>query len=478
MDKNERPTGRKKWTAKRYVGLVLAAVLLYLAIGACAPFMLMKQVSPETQSTIDALNVYGDDVGVDRAAVIETNKEALDIRLRMIDDAQEEIILSTFDIRAGESTKDIFAAFLAAADRGVHIRIIVDGVSTTLRMHGGIFEALGSHENVEIYSYNPVNPLLPWSLNGRMHDKYLIIDDALLLAGGRNMFDYFIGEYGDAVGTDREVLVYNTAAGTSAGDESVIKSVKDYFDEMCDLSICKRILEKETKNGKAASEELAKRYLTLSGQHEQLSYEEITVATNKITFLVNPTTRFGKEPVVFASMQKIMAEAKERVWIHTPYAVLSSDMKAGLKLVATQVPETLMLLNSRAVGDNVMASSDYTMNRGQVLKTDFTLFEYFGDHSMHGKSILVDEDISIIGSYNFDMRSTYVDTETMFVIHSKALNAQLEEKMSTLKENALELTADGEYIASETVAEKELSAGKSIFYGIMSVLVQLFRYLL
>ena len=38
------------------------------------------------------------------------------------------------------------------------------------------FYGLSSHENVEIKLYNKANPLKPWKMMGRMHDKYLIAD--------------------------------------------------------------------------------------------------------------------------------------------------------------------------------------------------------------------------------------------------------------------------------------------------------------
>ena len=47
------------------------------------------------------------------------------------------------------------------------------------------------------------------------------------------------------------------------------------------------------------------------------------------------------------------------------------------------------------------------------------IWEYEGGYSYHGKSILIDDDLSVIGSFNMDMRSAYLDTELMLVIRSK-----------------------------------------------------------
>ena len=84
-----------------------------------------------------------------------------------------------------------------------------------------------------------------------------------------------------------------------------------------------------------------------------------------------------------------------------------------------------MIINSVENGDNVIASSDYLLHKQQVLDTGAALYEFDGGQSSHGKSILIDDDLSLIGSYNLDMRSTYMDTELMLCVQSKELNQEL-----------------------------------------------------
>ena len=79
---------------------------------------------------------------MDRAHVVEENMEALEQRIRMAEAAEERIILSTFDFREDESTWDYAAALYHAAERGVQIKILVDGVSGLLRMEGHPFFTL------------------------------------------------------------------------------------------------------------------------------------------------------------------------------------------------------------------------------------------------------------------------------------------------------------------------------------------------
>ena len=72
-----------------------------------------------------------------------------------------------------------------------------------------LFYALSSHPNVGIRIYNPIQPWFPGYYLGRMHDKYVIVDDLAYILGGRNTFDYFIGDYEtDDKSFDREMLIY------------------------------------------------------------------------------------------------------------------------------------------------------------------------------------------------------------------------------------------------------------------------------
>ena len=54
----------------------------------------------------------------------------------MIKNAKEEIILSTFAFKSDESGKLILGALRDAADRGVHVRLLVDGMESWIDMEG------------------------------------------------------------------------------------------------------------------------------------------------------------------------------------------------------------------------------------------------------------------------------------------------------------------------------------------------------
>lgn len=475
-------------TIFKWIFRILGIYLIYIAVSLTVPFLGSPDVSQDFKDSFDINEFYSDETGVDRAAVVESSQDALDVRLHMINEAKEKIAISSFSLKTDRACNEIASVLLAAADRGVTVQILVDGLSGWYDMKNDpIYYVLGTHANIELRYYNQLDLLRPWTFNGRLHDKYILIDDELLLLGGRNVSNYFLGEYDTKVlSYDRDIFVYNTAYGSDNISDSVIYEVWDYFNAIWNHEESKQVFDyvSSFKKDKVADakQTLLATYQELITERKDLfaraDYREFTVPTNKITLVSNPTHIMTKEPYIWYTMMQLMSTAKERVYIQTPYAVLNRDMYAGLTDIAETVPDVRMLLNSRAGGDNFMASSDYTLNKKKVLKTGVTLYEFQGIHSMHDKSFLIDDDISVIGSYNLDMRSTYLDTEVMLVVHGTEFNDQLEQYMYAMQDGSLLVGDDGSYEENNEVTALKLPLYKKALFSVTSVVFQLFRYLL
>ncbi len=475
---------------KILVGILFLIItyLIYFIICLTIPFAKSPDVSSEYQENFKLQKFFSNTISVDRATIIESSQDALDIRLQMLEQAKERIAISTFSIKTDRSSKEIVSCILAAANRGVKVEILVDGLRGYIDMEDDpIYYALGSHPNVEIRYYNMFSFLCPWTGNGRMHDKYILVDDELLILGGRNISNYFIGEYNTSVlSYDRDILVYNTAAGTKDSKESVITQVWDYFYSVWDCEYSEQVFhsiaKKDEKAVVAAHKTLEQLYHTIKLERDILStpldFTRMTVATNKITLVTNPIHIMSKQPYVWYELSELMKHASSRVYIQTPYAVLNQDMYQDLKEIQANVPSVKIQLNSRAVGDNFVTSADYTMNRKKIIKTGITIFEFQGKYSMHGKSMLIDDDISVVGSYNLDMRSTYLDTEVMLVVHGKEFNQLLEGYIQAMEDQALPVLADGSYGENKNVKAVSLPTDKKLLFGVCSVVFQLFRYLI
>jgi phosphatidylserine/phosphatidylglycerophosphate/cardiolipin synthase-like enzyme len=462
---------------KKIIRFSIAIFLLYLILGTWLPNLYHKTVPENTQETLAENNYLSDTTGTEKVSYVLENSEAMQYRLKMIESAKHTIELSTFDFNSDETGKQLIAAMLNSAKKGVKVRIIVDGISGCMDFqYNNYFKALASNENVSIKIYNRINILLPWQVEYRMHDKYLIIDDKMYLLGGRNTTEIFLKDECHGKNIDSDAFVYETGSikGTS------MEQLKQYFNEMWELK--ESSAYQVTGQHNKTHEELLSLYNTLPDIYPEVyngafDIEKDLYDTGKITLLSNPIQAENKAPVMWYAVSQIMKGGKDIV-IHTPYIILSNPMYKDLTDICNEADSVKILINDGSSGANPWGCTDYMNQRDHLLKTGARMYEFMGNGSMHTKNILVDDRISIIGSYNFDMRSTYLDTEVMLVIDSKELN-------STLRENAREDMTYCKTIAQGTDYEygtnyetREMSSSKKVFYAILRVLIKPFRNLL
>lgn len=478
--------GLKKFL--KYIVIAILVCSLYLIMGALLPYSYHKTVSKVFKTQFDVQSFYNyNSFSVDRAGLIEDSDYALEMRLRILSQAKNRIVISSFAFKEDSSCKKIFSVIMKKADEGVKVQILADGSTNFMDMEDSVlYKTLASHKNIDIKIYNPINILTPWTLNARMHDKYILIDDKFLLIGGRNTSNYFLGKTNlNNLSYDREVLIYNTAFEKENSKESVITEVYEYFSSVWNYELTKKYNSSDrvfTKyDRESMTKELENIYIDLEKNTDffkPYDYLSVTVGTNKVSLIHNPIEANNKEPLLWYQLNELMRSAEYRVYIHTPYAVLDKSMYTSLGYLSEHLEEFDILLNSIAVVDNFVASSDYYHSRGELLNTGITIHEFQGDFSMHNKSILIDNDISLIGSYNLDMRSTYLDTETMLVIHSESFNNLLTNEIKRMEKESLTLDKSEEYISNPEVTEKKIDENTNMIFKISSKLFRLVRNLL
>lgn len=104
-----------------------------------------------------------------------------------INSARKQVLLASYIFNNDEAGRAIAAALKAAARRGVHVRVLVDGVG--VRYSSPTIEAeLTGVPNLEFRLFLP--PKTPFSLpfmNLRNHRKMLIADNAAAFIGGMNI---------------------------------------------------------------------------------------------------------------------------------------------------------------------------------------------------------------------------------------------------------------------------------------------------
>ena len=463
------------------VTAILVFVLVYVIVN-LAIAVIGSSRQPEYDGDKQAAMWNTD--GTERAVIVEDNSEALLSRVRMIQNAQSEIILSTFDFMSDESGRIMLGALCGAADRGVRVNVLVDGFDGVLHTKWNpYFYALSAKENISFMMYNEINPFTMYKGMARMHDKYLIVDRQIYMLGGRNTFNYFLGDYSDYKNYDRDVLVWRTTPAAEQ-EKASVNELLAYYETVKNSGECSRSAHGKSLADmycvKHAAERIAQDYEKYCSEHEELlenySYEDNTFPVESIALLSNPVNAGVKEPVVWHKLMSLISSAEDSVKLHTPYIICNDMMYDTLKDAAAGKNVTVMT-NSVANNGNSFGAADLEKNRDRMLDTGVTLLEYDGGVSYHGKSMVIDDDISVVGSFNMDMRSAYIDTELMLVIKSDELNAQLRGIMSEYEKSAVTALPDGGYDNPDNVVPQEITTKRKVRKNIIKSLFYWARFL-
>lgn len=484
IQEREEGESKKKGRRGRMWKIILTVCIIVVIIAVVLiPYLKQPKITEETKKNFSVEKFYGESASGERAKIIPENEEALEERIRMISQAKEEIILSTYDIKADISGKQVLAALLDAADRGVKVSIVTDGVPYVTSIWGNpYFLALAGQENVEIKIYNPLRFWQPWKLMGRLHDKYLIVDRSMYILGGRNTYDFFLGDQPGYQNYDWDILV----CVPEGEKDTSLEQVRDYFSSVWKISDCKLYgkspIWKWNPSVKTAEGELRRRYKEIAKEHPdwimEKDYTEETVEVKKMTLLSNPTHVYAKEPVVFYEMTELMKQADHEVLFHTPYIICNDWMMRQLVEVCEGEKEIRMMTNSVANNGNPFGAMDYRRNRGKIIDTGVQIMEYDDGVSYHGKCFTIDGRLTGIGSFNWDMRSAYLDTELMLVADSEELTRQMNQAMAKYEEKALKVVDESQYDLKEGQKPRKLSDKKAFRIKVLDIFGSWARFLM
>ena len=477
IDENK-SVGKKKTIFKKILKLFLCLLLMVVLVNVLAP-LFCKKPDEEFAENLKKTEFTSEFPGEEKIRCVDDNEDALLWRLRMIGTAKESIVLSTFDLRADDSGTDLIAALNHAAEKGVKIRLLIDGIYQKLFLDGSRdFQALAARDNVEVGIYNPITPLNLFRLNYRMHDKYVIVDDKMYLLGGRNSNDIFLGDKTTGINMDRDILVYDTSAGKGES----LQQLELYFQKIWAESSVK-----SKGHGRNAEEKYSVQYQSLEERYTSLkekysdietyhSWEKDTIPANKITLIDNGTQAGAKNPLVLQTIGYLAENASE-VTIQTPYVICNSYMYEVLEKIADHAQLDLVI-NAVEKGSNPWGCTDYLNQKKRIQKTGATVYELMNEHAVHTKAVLIDDRLSVVGSYNLDMRSTYLDTELMLVIDSQELNQQICETEKIYQEKSKKVQTDGQEKEGTQYQKKTLNWQKKLFYGVLRVAIWPIRQLL
>lgn len=392
-------------------------------------------------------------------SLLYNGKDALAARLQLIDQAESGIDLQYY-IFKGDTTGGLLALrLLAAADRGVRVRLLVDDIGNSM----GDFKiaSLDRHPNIEIRLFNPLTLRLPWlryaskvgefaRINHRMHNKLMVVDGIALITGGRNLGDeYFAISERDF--QDIDVLAIGPVALTAGMSFDV------YWNSHKSVAVAGLT----RSPGSGALLRLRKRLGSLQVQQAQtpwLQAVDSSAYIGKQALLdidwhlgqgqwlsdqpdkADPFSQFSSRPWLGLSLAELGRETRDELLMMSAYFIPGEDGMRALQRFRQRDMQVGILTNSLATTDVLAVHSAYAAYRKPLLTAGINLWElqplaaqperastFAGDSqaSLHAKTFIFDRERVFVGSLNLDPRSIHLNTEAGVLIEQADLAQQL-----------------------------------------------------
>jgi putative cardiolipin synthase len=400
--------------------------------------------------------------------IISAGSDGFLVRMQMINAAAQTLDLQYYIFRGDETGRLLTEAVIKAADRGVRVRLLVDDGDTEIG--DDQINEIESHHGIEIRIFNPfayrghskVIRGAEFMLSGnrldyRMHNKVLIVDNAIALIGGRNVGDQYFQIDPESQFADGDVFVAGPIAQRLSGtfdqfwnSELTIPSeaLADTKSSKTDLNEHREELQEEYRDlqaegvdyvGKIASGEpfngLITGRLPLIWAHAQLVYD-----TPEKKRVLNGT--ITGELMTSAVIDATKA-AQTELLIVSPYMIPGDEGIHIFKDLRQRNVKVRILTNSLESSTMLLAQSGYMKYRMPMLELGVELSEIrsllgnnrgsgqtkaisrYGNYSLHAKLFVFDRKRVFIGSMNFDQRSMHINTEIGLIIDSPALAQQI-----------------------------------------------------
>ncbi len=453
--------------------LLTARLLICLcacAITACSSLQSLPERADEFAI------VPGNDSPLDRATATLEERHQAQSAFRLVIEGSEAFVSRAHSARLATRSLDVqtyiwhadltgmfFAnELIAAADRGVKVRLLIDDLDARAKNAG--FAALSAHSNIDVRLFNPFasrSGVLGFMsegirsfgrVNRRMHNKSWIADNRIAIVGGRNIGDEYFGASEEVNFVDLDfAMIGPIVRDASASFDQYWNSPSAYPLEVLDQNaVNDAALEKLRtflrSHGKAAessryaaslrSDDAIRRMvegdwpMEWSGTYRFVSDDPLKVTMKE---------RDAQRTHVGAALAPLARSAERELMIISPYFVPGEEGSRVLVGAAQTDKSVRVLTNSLAANDVAAVHGGYSRYRKLLLEGGVQLWEIkpkgnaadaslFGSSgaSLHTKALSVDGQTLFVGSYNLDPRSTWLNCEQGVLVESPTLAAQLE----------------------------------------------------
>lgn len=424
--------------------------------------------------------------------LLDNAAAAFGARLALIEAAQRTLDIQSYAIHADDSTDQLFEAIHRAVARGVRVRILLDDFNTSGKDAQVL--ALAFVPGIELRLFNP----LPGTrsaqflrilgslhdiprIQRRMHNKIFVADNAMAIAGGRNLGDTYFGRDNSNNFVDLDVLasgriVRNLSASFDLYWNNRLAFPAQALINPAELRALKKLdqprpdaLTPDASTPATADDRPVPAPVPTALSRPALPSTDLTqlnLVWAPSVMLVDQPSKLAADTEAVEETQdtlidgllQLVSGARRDLLIVSPYFVPGPRMMAQFAAIRQKGVRVRVLTNSLASNDAPAAHVGYARYRPGLLAMGVELYEMraeqkaslrvFGSSSeslasLHSKMVVVDEAVVVIGSMNLDLRSQLQNTEVALAIRSSTLARQAKARLEpTLLQGAWRLAQD------------------------------------
>ncbi len=397
--------------------------------------------------------------GANGVAFVSDNIEAMVVRAHAARRAGRSLDLQYYYWKDDLTGLLLAREILAAADRGVRVRLLLDDINAGI--HDRMCIALDAHPQIDVRLFNPSRArtdrfrrgfemaIRAFSATRRMHNKLWVADGRVAIAGGRNI--------GDAYFDAAELSNFRDLDVWMAGP--VLEQASAMFDRYWNSASVLPIAALRTPRKQylpALREAVDGLARTPAGrfylERVDRAVEEADIYHGTRRLHWSSQIRLASDPPEKALMQRrqnwllrelfpLIEAATRDLRIISPYFIPGVAGTRELAAIVSRGARVAVLTNSLAATDVAAVHGGYVKYRRKLIQAGVALFELkeqgdvaeghrmtlFGrrNASLHSKAFVVDGLNGFVGSMNFDPRSASLNTEMGVVFEDAALAGEL-----------------------------------------------------
>lgn len=293
-------------------------------------------------------------------------------------------------------------ALVAAAERGVRCRIMLDAVGSKAFFKSPLAKQL-QHTSIELIKACPIR-LMPAKLaryDLRSHRKTVVIDNRIAYIGSFNLIDPSRFKQSQGVGEWIDLMARIQGPLVQALDA------------------------------------VFRWYWNLETQQElPLLEQHVDIRRDKTVAQVAPSGPDSLDDSILQSLLQAIYSAARRVDIVTPYFVPGEALEQALIIAARRGVQVNLILPARV--DSFLARHAGHSYFDQLMAAGVHIYQ-FERGLLHTKCVIIDHQLAFFGTVNMDLRSLWLNFEMTLIIYDKPTARRLAHIVDTYRSAAKRL---------------------------------------